>query len=283
MQTTETLSQGLKREYQVVLRAAELASPSSRPSSPSMKDKVRINGFRPGKVPAGPSEAPLWQADHGRCRAGGRQRSAPDQIVTDNKPAPRRPAEDRFAEDRAEMEKVLEATGDLKFSLVLRGSAQIRGRLLRRHRARAPDAEVPDEEVEQQLDQLAERNRTLRAARRGRSAQSGDKLTIDFVGKIGDEAFEGGTAEGVDLVLGSGQFIPGFEAQLEGAKAGDERTVNRDLPGGLSGCKSRRQGSGLRRHGQGGRRAWRRRRSTTSLRQEFRLRQTSSKLREAVP
>ena len=67
--------------------------------------------------------------------------------------------------------------------------------------------------------------RTYEPREEGAQAQSGDKLTIDFVGRIGDEAFEGGTAEGVDLVLGSGSFIPGFEAQLEGAKVGEERKV----------------------------------------------------------
>ncbi len=72
MQTTETLSQGLKRQYQVVLSAAELA-PKLDAQLAGMKDKVRINGFGPGKVPVGPSQAPLWQADHERCRAGSGQ------------------------------------------------------------------------------------------------------------------------------------------------------------------------------------------------------------------
>ena len=143
--------------------------------------------------------------------------------------SPARPKID-IGDDRAEMEKVLEAKGDLKFSVSFEILPTFEVGSFDDVELERLTAEVPEEEVQQSIDQLVERNRTFQPREEGAASQSGDKLTIDFVGKIGDEAFEGGTAEGVDLVLGSGQFIPGFETQLEGAKAGDERTVTVTFP-----------------------------------------------------
>ena len=77
---------------------------------------------------------------------------------------------------------------------------------------------------------LANQNRTFEPKAAGATAEKGDKATIDFVGKIGDEAFEGGSGEGIDLVLGSNSFIPGFEDQVVGMSVGDERTITVSFP-----------------------------------------------------
>ena len=128
------------------------------------------------------------------------------------------------------MEKVLEATGDLKFSLAFEILPNFEVGSFDDMELERLIAEIPEEEVEQSSSDLAERNRTYEPREEGAAAQEGDKLTIDFVGRIGDEAFEGGTAEGVDLVLGSGPFIPGFEDQLEGAKAGESARSSVTFP-----------------------------------------------------
>jgi trigger factor len=228
MQTTETLSQGLKRQYQVVLSAAELASKLDAQLA-GMKDKVRINGFRPGKVPPGHLKR-LYGKQIMSDVVQEAVNEAHQQIVTENKLRLAGQAKIDIGEDRAEMEKVLEAKGDLKFSVSFEILPTFEVGSFDDVELERLTAEVPEEEVQQSIDQLVERNRTFQPREEGAASQTGDKLTIDFVGKIGDEAFEGGTAEGVDLVLGSGQFIPGFETQLEGAKAGDERTVNVTFP-----------------------------------------------------
>jgi trigger factor len=85
-------------------------------------------------------------------------------------------------------------------------------------------------EVTESLDELAKQSRTYEAREAGAKAEDGDQVVIDFVGRIDGEAFEGGTAEDAPLVLGSGQFIPGFEEQLVGAKAGDEVLVKVAFP-----------------------------------------------------
>jgi trigger factor len=86
------------------------------------------------------------------------------------------------------------------------------------------------EELEAALADVVAQNRTFETREEGEAAQDGDQLVIDFVGRIDGEAFEGGSATDAEVVLGSGQFIPGFEEQLVGAKAGDERTVDVSFP-----------------------------------------------------
>ncbi len=223
MQTTETLSQGLKREYQVVLAAAELAQKLDAQLA-GMKDKVRINGFRPGKVPVGHLKRLYGKSIMGDVVQEA-VTEAQKQIVGDNKLRLAGQPKLDFPEDREEMEKVLEASGDLKFSLSFEILPSFELGSFDDIELERLVAEVPDEEVQQSLDQLAERNRPYEPREEGAAAQSGDKLTIDFAGRLGDEVFEGGTGENADLVLGSGSFIPGFETQLEGAKAGEERKV----------------------------------------------------------
>ncbi|MGO8739413.1 trigger factor [Rhodoblastus sp.] len=228
MQTTETLSQGLKREYQVVLAAAELAIKLDAQLA-DIKDKVRINGFRPGKVPAGHLKRLYGRSIMGDVvqQAVG---EAQDKILTENKLRLAGQPRLDFPEDQAEMEKVLEASGDLSFKIAFEILPSFELGSFEDVELERLVAEIPEEDVEKQLRDLAERSRSYTAREDGAAAQNGDKLKIDFVGRIGDEAFDGGTAEGVDLVLGSGSFIPGFEAQLEGAEAGDERKVAVTFP-----------------------------------------------------
>ena len=223
MQTTETLSQGLKREYQVVLAAGELALKLDA-QLVGLKDKVRINGFRPGKVPMGHLKRLYGKSIMGDVVQEA-VNEAQQQILSENKYRLAGQPKLDFPEDRDEMEKVLEATGDLKFGLSFEILPSFELGAFDDIELERPVADIPDEDVQQSLDQLAERNRTYEPREEGAVAQSGDKLTIDFLGRIGDEAFEGGASENADLVLGSGSFIPGFEAQLEGAALGEQRKV----------------------------------------------------------
>jgi trigger factor len=90
--------------------------------------------------------------------------------------------------------------------------------------------DVPEAEVEQVLDRMASQNRTYTPKEAEAAAEKGDKLTIDFVGKIGGETFEGGTGTDVEVIIGSNSFIPGFEEQVVGMKAGESRTVTATFP-----------------------------------------------------
>ena len=96
-------------------------------------------------------------------------------------------------------------------------------------RLERPVADVDDKAIEDAINQLVERSTTFEVAE-GRAAEDGDRVTIDFVGKIDGEPFEGGAGEGVNIVLGQGGFIPGFEDGLKGVKAGEERTISAKFP-----------------------------------------------------
>ncbi|MCW2275379.1 trigger factor [Rhodoblastus acidophilus] len=228
MQATETLSQGLKREYQVVLPAGELAEKLDAQIA-SMKDKVQIKGFRPGKVPVGHLKRVYGKSIMGDVVQEA-VNAAQQKILDDNKLRLAAAPKFNFPEDKGEMEKVLEASGDLTFSIAFEVLPTFEVGSFDDIEVERLVAEVSDGEIEDAIKRLVDRNRVYTAREEGAAAENGDKLTIDFVGKIGDEAFEGGAAQGVDLVLGSGSFIPGFEDQLIGAKAGEDRTVNVTFP-----------------------------------------------------
>ena len=228
MQVTETLSQGLKREFKVVIPAKDLAERLDSQLA-EMKDKVRINGFRPGKVPT----AHLKRV-YGRSVMAEVLQNAINEanrkIVEDNKFKLALEPKIDFPTDQAEVEAALEAKGDLAVGVKIEILPTFDVGSFDDVEVTRLKADVSDEEIQQTLDRMASQNRSYNAKEEGAAGAKGDKLKIDFAGKIGDEAFEGGTGEGIDIVLGSGTFIPGFEDQLEGAKVGDQRVVKVTFP-----------------------------------------------------
>ena len=113
-------------------------------------------------------------------------------------------------------------------------------------------AEIDDAAVDEALDNLAASATSFEDRKKGSKAKDGDQVVIDFKGSVDGEAFEGGAAEDFPLVLGSKSFIPGFEEQLVGVKAGDEKEVDGHLPRGLRRQEPGRQGGELRGDGEGG-------------------------------
>jgi trigger factor len=93
-----------------------------------------------------------------------------------------------------------------------------------------PVAEVTDADVEDALKRLADQNRKYAAKADGAKAETGDRVTINFTGSIDGTPFEGGTGEGIQVVIGTGQFIPGFEDQLVGIASGETRLVKASFP-----------------------------------------------------
>jgi trigger factor len=226
MQVTETSSAGLKREFKVVLQANELAAKLDTQLA-DLKDKVRLNGFRPGKVPV----AHLKRV-YGRSIMGDVVQEAVTEankkIVEEN--SLRLAVEPRFdfPGGKGEMEKVMEAKGDLAFTVAFETLPKFEVGSFEDVSLERLVADVPDSEVEQVLDRMASQNRTY-TPKEG-AAEKGDKLTIDFVGRIDREPFEGGTGTDVDVIPGSNTFIPGFEDQVLGMKAGENRTINVRFP-----------------------------------------------------
>lgn len=226
MQVTETLSEGLKRAYKVVLPMQDLAK-RLEGELENMKDKARINGFRPGKVPLS-----HLRKMYGKQVMGDVLQNAVNEanrkIVEDN--GLRLANEPQIDIDGGDegVKKAIEVAGDLAFTVKLEVLPKFDIGTFDDIELERPVASTPEEDVAQALERMAAQSRPY-DPKEGASA-SGDKLTIDFVGKIDGVEFPGGKGEDVDLVLGSGQFIPGFEDQLSGASAGDVRVVNVTFP-----------------------------------------------------
>ncbi len=229
MQVTETLSEGLKREYKVVLAAADLATKVDAQLD-ELRAKAQIKGFRPGKVPV----AHLKRL-YGRSIMADVMQDAMNEanrkIIEEHHLRLATPPKIDLPSDQAELQEAFEAKTDLSYMVAVEvlpkfevgGFADISiERLV---------AEIPEAEVDDAIARIAEQSRTY-AAKEGEAvvAAKGDKVTLDFVGKIGDETFEGGTAQDVDLVLGSGSFIPGFEDQVEGMRLGEQKTISVTFP-----------------------------------------------------
>ncbi|WP_131116981.1 trigger factor [Lichenihabitans psoromatis] len=229
MQVTEVSSQGLKREYKVVLPAADLASRLEGELA-GMRDKVKINGFRPGKVPM----AHLKRV-YGRSVMSEVVQNAVNEanrkIVEDNGLRLAMEPKIDLASDQAEVERAMEAEGDLSFTVAVETLPKFETGTFETIEIERLVAEVDEAEVTKSMERMADQNRVF-TPKEGddATAENGDKLTIDFEGKIKDEVFEGGAGKDIDVILGSDSFIPGFEAQLVGAKLGEERKVALSFP-----------------------------------------------------
>lgn len=228
MQVTETLSQGLKREYSVVLSADDLASRLNAQLS-DLKSKVRINGFRPGKVPT----------DHLR-RVYGRSvmadvvqdaiNAAHKKIVDDHGLRLAQQPKVDLPEDQAAVEAALEAKGDLNLKIAVEVLPKFEIGEFGDIALHRPVAEVADKDVEEALHRFSESRRSYKDREAGAKAQPRDRVTVDFIGTIKGEAFEGGTSTDIKVVLGSNSFIPGFEDQLAGIAAGEHRDIEATFP-----------------------------------------------------
>jgi len=227
MQITETSNEGLKRTLQVVVPAGEINKRFDERLD-DLKDRVQLKGFRKGKVPM-----PHLKKMYGRSVMvevlQETVRETSNQALADRKMRPAMQPDVTFPEDNAEMERVLAGQADLSYSMSFEVLPPIPLANFEDLKLEKFVAEVDDEAVQKGIDDLVERSVSY-TAEEGRAAQTGDRVTIDFVGKIDGEAFEGGTAEDAPIVLGQGNFIPGFEDGLTGVTAGDEKDIAATFP-----------------------------------------------------
>ncbi len=133
-----------------------------------------------------------------------------------------------MTEDKDEADKILAAEQDFEFTLSYEVLPPIELKSVKGIKVTREVVDISDDEVNEQVLKVAESARSYET-KKGKAA-NGDRVTMDYVGKVDGEAFEGGTDQGAELVLGSGRFIPGFEDQLVGVKAGDEKTITVTFP-----------------------------------------------------
>jgi len=228
MQVTETLSDGLRREYRVLIPAGELDSKVNDRLS-EMKDRVRINGFRPGKVPV----AHLKRMYGRSAMAEAIEATVRDvnaKIVADNNFRLAMQPQVTLPSEEKDVEAVIGGKSDLSYTVALEILAPIEFGDFKSISLTKLVADVTDAQIDEALKKIAEQNRPYEAKGEGAKAADGDRVIISFVGKIGGTPFEGGAGEDVAVQLGSGTFIPGFEDQLVGIGAGEQRVVKVTFP-----------------------------------------------------
>jgi len=226
MQVSETLNEGLKREIKVVVPKADLQSKLGERLEDA-KNKVQLKGFRPGKVPVAHLRKMYGKSLMAEI-VNEILNETPRSVLSDRGEKSATQPEIDMSEDEKEAEKVLAGDADFEFSIKYEVIPPIELKDFSSIKITREVVDIPDEEVEEQVKRIAQSAATYEP--KSGKAESGDRVTMDYVGKIDGEAFEGGTDTDANLVLGSGQFIPGFEEQLVGAKAGDEKQVKVTFP-----------------------------------------------------
>ncbi len=226
MQVTETLNSGLKREIKVTVPASDLEAKLMARLSEA-KNKVRINGFRPGKVPVQHLRKVYGKSFMAEV-VNEILSTSTREILSDRGEKAAMQPEVVMTEDEKEAEKILAGNADFEFQLNYEVIPAIEIKDFSGIEVTRQVYDVPEADIEEQVRKVTADAREYEQ-KKGK-AELWDKVMIDYLGKVDGEPFDGGAAEDSGLVLGSGQFIPGFEEQLVGVKAGDEKTVSLTFP-----------------------------------------------------
>jgi trigger factor len=228
MQVTETLAEGLKHEFQISVPASDLDAKADA-RLVDLKDKVRLNGFRPGKVPVSHLKKVYGRSVMAET-IDQTIRDTNSQIFTERgfrlatEPKITMPTEQKAVED------ILTGKSDLTYTVSIEVVPAIQLADFKSFTVEKPVAEVTDADVDEAIKRIADQNRAFAAKGEGAKAETGDRVTVSFKGTINGTPFDGGTGENIQVTIGSNTFIPGFEEQLLGIAAGETRTLKVSFP-----------------------------------------------------
>lgn len=226
MQVTETQVDGLRREFAVTIPATELDSRLTERLT-AMKGEVQIKGFRPGKVPVSYLRRLVGRSTMAEIVQSMLSEVARDTLTSRGEKAVTQP-DYKLPEDEVLSEKVLTGSADLSYTMSYEVMPAVELADFKKIEVERPTTEVSEADIDEQVTQLAEGARSF-ATKQG-VAEAGDRLTISYVGKIGGEAFAGGSDDNAVLTIGDGRFIPGFAEQLVGLASGDSKTIAVTFP-----------------------------------------------------
>ena len=222
MQVTETTNEGLKRGYQITVTAAELDA-KVMDKLKEAQPEIEMKGFRKGKVPL-----PLLKKQFGPRLLGEAMQESVDGALNEHLES---------SGDRPAMQPKVEMTNedwkegdDVEVAVSYEALPEVPEVDFGKIKLERLKVEADDAAIDEALGNLAESVQNFEDRKKTAKAKDGDQVVIDFLGKVDGEAFEGGAAEAYPLVLGSNSFIPGFEEQLVGVKAGDEKNVEVTFP-----------------------------------------------------
>jgi trigger factor len=220
MQITELKNENLAREYSVKVDADTL-NKEYEAQLKSVGTKVKIPGFRPGHVPFNILKQRYGKSVLGDVLENTVNRTSAD-VIKEKGLKPALPPKISIV--------TFEEGQDLEYTMALEVLPLLPELDFGKVKIDRMSYELPATEVKEALDRIAQGNKDVKELPAGTAAKKGNVLNIDFTGYLKDEAFEGGAAKGVNLELGSNTFIPGFEEQLEGLKAGDEKRIKVTFP-----------------------------------------------------
>ena len=231
MQVTETLAEGLKHEFQISVPASDLDAKADV-KLVELKDKVKLNGFRPGKVPVSHLKKVYGRSVMAET-IDQTIRETNTQIFTERGFRLATEPKITMPTEAKEVEDILSGKSDLTYTVSIEVVPAIALADFKSFTVEKPVVEVTDADVDEAIKRIADQNRPYAAKGEGAEgvkAETGDRVTISFKGSIDGVPFEGGTGEGIQVVIGAGQFIPGFEEQLVGIGSGETRTLNVSFP-----------------------------------------------------
>jgi trigger factor len=228
MQVTETLAEGLKHEFKVSVPASDLDAKADA-KLVDLKDKVKLNGFRPGKVPVSHLKKVYGRSVMAET-IDQTIRDTNTQIFTDRGFRLATEPKITMPTEQNEVEELLAGKTDLTYTVAIEVVPTIQLADFKTFSVEKPVVEVTDAEVDEAIKRIADQNRPYAAKAEGAKAETGDRVTISFKGSIDGVPFDGGTGEGIQVVIGTGQFIPGFEEQLVGIATGETRTLKVSFP-----------------------------------------------------
>jgi trigger factor len=218
----------LKHEFKVSVPASDLDAKAGA-KLVDLKDKVKLNGFRPGKVPVSHLKKVYGRSVMAET-IDQTIRDTNTQIFTDRGFRLATEPKITMPTEQAEVEELLAGKTDLTYTVAIEVVPTIQLADFKTFSVEKPVVEVTDAEVDEAIKRIADQNRPYAAKSEGAKAANGDRVTINFKGSINGELFDGGTGEGIPVVIGAGQFIPGFEEQLVGMGTGETRTLKVSFP-----------------------------------------------------
>jgi trigger factor len=228
MQVTETVSEGLKREFKVVVPASELDAKVNERLD-EMKDRVRIDGFRPGKVPVSHLKRVYGRSAMAEVIEA-TVRDTNNQIVSEHGFKLASEPKVTLPEEADAIEQVIAGKRDLDYTMAVEIVPPIELTDFKAIKLTRLTSDVADSEVDEALARIAEQNKPFTPRPEGEKAADGDRVIISFAGTINGEPFEGGSADDSAVLIGSNSFIPGFEEQLIGITTGETRTLKVKFP-----------------------------------------------------
>jgi trigger factor len=225
MQITETVNEGLRREYKVVVPKSDLDTRLNSKID-EIKPRMNLKGFRPGKAPSSFLKKQFGKSMMGEIVEAAVNESS-QKVITDNA---LKPAQQPTVDLAGQIEEVVDGKSDLEFTVKVDLMPDFDVTDVSKLKVERLVGDVTDADVDEALKRLADQTKSYTARGDEEPAEKDDNVVIDFVGKVDGVEFPGGKADDFNLTLGSGQLIPGFEDQVTGAKKGDTREVKVTFP-----------------------------------------------------